>query len=69
MVKVICKLKLITSVEEERAKVSAIVHMLLCGFFSQGFPLPLDAWDMLRFFLWHSIGLPYNYNYANQQDY
>ena len=51
----ICKLKLITSVEEERANVSAIVHMLLCGFCSEWFPLPLDAWDMLRFF---SCGTP-----------
>ena len=25
------------------------------------FPLPLGAWDGLRYFLWHSLSLPYNY--------
>ena len=35
----------ITSVWEERANVSAIV----CGFCSRGFPLPLGAWDGLRY--------------------
>ena len=27
----------------------------------RGFPLPLGAWDGLRFLLWHSLSLPYNY--------
>ena len=25
------------------------------------FPLRLGAWDGLRYVLWHSVGLPYNY--------
>ena len=46
---------LITSVGEERANLSAIVYMLLCGFCSERFPLPLGAWDGLRCFI---VALP-----------
>ena len=43
----------ITSVGEERANLSTIVYlcMYLCGFCSEGFPLPLGAWDGLRLFI------------------
>ena len=40
-----------TSVGEERANLSAIV----CGFCSERFPLPLGAWDGLRYFI---VALP-----------
>ena len=40
---------LIPSVGEERAIFSAIVYLLLCGFCSEGFPLPLIAGDRLRY--------------------
>ena len=45
----------ITLVGEERAKLSAVVYLLLCGFCSERFPLPLGAWDGLRYFL---VALP-----------
>ena len=41
----------ITSVGEERANMSAIVYLLLCGFCSERFPPPLGAWDGLRSFI------------------
>ena len=44
-----------TSVGEERANFSAIVYLQLCGFCSEGFPLPLCAWDGLRYFI---VALP-----------
>ena len=43
--------QLITSVEEERANLSATDLLLLCGFCSEGFPLPLDTWDGMRYFI------------------
>ena len=46
---------LITSVGEERAIFFAIVYMLLCGFCLEGFPLPLGAWDWLRYYI---VALP-----------
>ena len=30
---------------------SAIVNLQLCGFCSERFPLPLGAWDGLRYFI------------------
>ena len=45
----------ITSVGEERASLSAIVYLLLCGFSSERFPLPLGACDGLRYFI---VALP-----------
>ena len=47
---------LITSVGEERATFSAIDYSLLCGFCSERFPLPLDAWDRLRYLI---VALPW----------
>ena len=41
----------ITSVGEERANFSAIVNLKFCGFCSERFPLPLCAWDGLRYFI------------------
>ena len=41
----------ITSVGEERANLSAIAYLYLCGFFTEGFPLPLGAWDRLSYFI------------------
>ena len=41
----------ITSVGEERTNLSAVVYLLLCGFCSERFPLPLGAWDGLCFFI------------------
>ena len=41
----------ITSVGEERANLSAIVYLLLCGFCSERFPLHQDALDGLRYFI------------------
>ena len=41
----------ITSVREERASLSAIFYLWLCGFCSERFPLPLGAWDGLRYFI------------------
>ena len=45
----------ITSVGEERANLSAVVYLLLCGFCLERFPLPLGAWDGLRYFI---VALP-----------
>ena len=45
----------ITSVGEERAKLSAVVYMCLCGFCLERFPLSLGAWDGLRCF---TVALP-----------
>ena len=39
----------IVSVLEERANLTAIVYLSLCGFCSQRFPLPLGAGDGLRY--------------------
>ena len=41
----------ISSVGEERANLSAVVNLLLCGFCLERFPLPLGAWDWLRYFI------------------
>ena len=41
----------ITSVREERANLSAVVYLKLCGFCFERFPLPLGAWDGLRYFI------------------
>ena len=41
----------ITSVGEERANLSAIVYLLLCGFCSGRFLLPFGDWDGLRFLI------------------
>ena len=41
----------ITSVGEERANLPAVVYLWLCGFCSERFPLPLGAWDGLRYFI------------------
>ena len=53
----------ITSVGEEKANLSAVVYLLLCGFCLERFPLPLGTWDVLCYLilLWHSLSLPYNY--------
>ena len=45
----------ITSVGTERANLSAVVYLLLCGFCSERFPLPLGAWNGLCYF---SVALP-----------
>ena len=45
----------ITSVGEERANLSAVVCLLLCVFCLERFPLPLGAWDGLRYFI---VALP-----------
>ena len=45
----------ITSVGEERASLSAIVYLWLCGFCSEKFPLLPGAWDGLRYFI---VALP-----------
>ena len=45
----------ITSVGEERANLSAVVYLKLCGFCLERFPLPLGAWDGLRYFI---VALP-----------
>ena len=41
----------INLVGEERANLSAVVYLLLCGFCLKRFPLPLGAWDGLRCFI------------------
>ena len=39
-----------------------LIRLLVCGFCSERFPLPLGAWDGLRYFiLFYSLGLPYIY--------
>ena len=45
----------ITSVGEERANLSAVVYLQLCGFCLERFPLSLGAWDGLRYFI---VALP-----------
>ena len=45
----------ITSVGEERANLSAVIYMLLCGFCFERFSLPLCALDGLRYFI---VALP-----------
>ena len=45
----------ITSVGEERANLSAVVYLWLCGFCLERIPLPLGAWDGLRYFI---VALP-----------
>ena len=45
----------INSVGEERANLSAVVYLLLCGFRLERFLLPLGAWDGLRYFI---VALP-----------
>ena len=45
----------ITSVGEERANLSAVVYLYLSGFCLERFPLPLGAWDGLRYFI---VALP-----------
>ena len=45
----------ITSVGEGRAYLSAVVYLLLCVFCLERFPLPLGAWDGLRYFI---VALP-----------
>ena len=47
--------RIITSVCEERANLSAIVYLKLCGFCSERLPFPLSAWDGLRHFI---VALP-----------
>ena len=44
-----------TSVGEERASLSVIVYLWLCGFCSERVPIPLGAWDRLRYFI---VALP-----------
>ena len=41
----------ITSVDEERANLSAIVFLYLCGFCTEMYPLPLGAWEGLCYFI------------------
>ena len=48
----------ITSVGKERANLSANVYLKLCGFCLENFPLPLGAWDGLRYFI---VALPEPY--------
>ena len=45
----------ITSLGDERANLSAVVYLLLCGLCLERFPLPLAAWDGLRYFI---VALP-----------
>ena len=45
----------ITSVGEERANLSANVYLLFCGLCLERFPLPLGAWDGLRYYI---VALP-----------
>ena len=45
----------ITSVGEERANLSAVVYLWLCSFCLERLPLPLSAWDGLRYFF---VALP-----------
>ena len=45
----------VTVVGEERANLFAIVYLLLCGFCSESFPLPLGTWDGLRYLI---VALP-----------
>ena len=45
----------ITWVGVERGNLSAAVYLYLCGFCLERFPLPLGAWDGLRYFI---VALP-----------
>ena len=45
----------ITSVGEKRDNLSAVVYLYLCGFCLERFPLPLGAWDELRYLI---VALP-----------
>ena len=45
----------ITSVGEERANLSAVVYLQLYDFCFERFPLPLGAWNGLRYFI---VALP-----------
>ena len=45
----------ITSVGEDGANLSAVVYLKLCGFCLERFPLPLGAWNGLRYFI---VALP-----------
>ena len=57
----------ITSVGEERANLSAVVCLWLCGFCLERFPLPLRAWDRLRYFI---VALPEpSINYSDQNQF
>ena len=52
----------VTSVGEERANLSAIVYLYLCGFCWRGF---LFFWVLgmgYVILLWHCLSLPYNYS-------
>ena len=40
---------------EERANLSAVVYLSLCGFCLERFPLPLGAWDGLGYLI---VALP-----------
>ena len=55
-----CSGSISNSTGEERAYFSAIVFVLLCGFCSEGFPLPLGAWDGLRYFIYLFIFIQFN---------
>ena len=52
----------IASVGEERANLSAVVCLLLCGFCLERFLWVLGMGYVIL--LWHSLSLPYNY-FAN----
>ena len=41
----------IISIGEERANLSVVVYLYLCGCCSERFPLPLCTWDGLRIFI------------------
>ena len=45
----------ITSIGEERAYLSAVVYLYICGFCLERFPLSLCAWDGLRYYI---VALP-----------
>ena len=45
----------VTSFGIERANLSAVVYLSLCGFCLERFPLPLGAWDGLQYFI---VALP-----------
>ena len=48
----------ITSVLEERANLSAIVYLLLCGFCSERSSLLLGAWDGPRLYFIVALSVP-----------
>ena len=49
---------LYVSCSGSQTSVSAIIYLLLRGFCSEGFLLPLGAWDGLRYFI---VALPVPY--------